>query len=513
MEKLTKDFITKAKKVHGSKYIYTKVNYQLSSIKVTIICPTHGEFLQTPNNHLRGRGCETCSYIGRSQKDNQYFLNKAREKHGDKYDYSKVQYKGSKKKVIIICPEHGDFLKSPGNHYKGQGCPECADLIRRKKRSLGITEFIKRSKEIHNNKYNYSKVEYVNNSIKVKILCDIHGEFLQSPGGHLSGSGCEQCGKKRTKEKLSGRNLLGLTTESFIEKANKVHNNKYDYSILNYVNSRIKVDIICPDHGEFKQNPARHLNGDACRKCYGDSKRISSKEFIERAINKYGSKYDYSKMQYLGFEKKVTIICPEHGEFHQTPSGHLVGGCLECGYKELSRLKRDTKEEFIEKAISVHGNIYDYSKVDYTNSHDRVIIICKEHGDFKQIPNGHLSGQGCPSCAEYGYDINKPATLYIHEINLSNGKHALKYGITNNNYKDRAKKQRSGIDGTLKNIFNFRTSGITVLDTETLIARHFDNEGYLTKDEMSDGFSETAEYTKKNLDAIMSIIEKKLIKK
>ncbi|MBC8308109.1 MAG: hypothetical protein H8E55_71670 [Pelagibacterales bacterium] len=512
MEKLTKDFITKAKKVHGNKFIYTKVNYQLSRIKVIIICPTHGGFLQTPNNHLRGRGCETCSYIGRSQKDNEYFLNKAREKHGDKYDYSKVQYKGSKKKVIIICDKHGEFLKSPDNHYKGQGCLECADLIKRKKRSLGITEFIKRSKKIHNNKYNYSKVEYVNNSIKVNILCDIHGEFLQSPGGHLSGSGCEQCGKKRTKEKLSNRNVLGFTTESFIEKANKVHNNKYDYSDLNYVNATIKLDIICPEHGGFKQDSYYHLKGRGCNKCYADSKRITSKEFINRAIKKYGLKYDYSKVKYVAYEEEVIIICHEHGEFQQKPKGHLIGGCVECGYEELSRLKSDTKEEFIEKAINVHGNLFDYSKVIYKNSHAKVIIICKEHGVFEQKPNNHIEGQECPSCAEYGYDKNKTATLYVNEIKLKNGKHAIKYGITNNDYKDRAKKQRRGIDGTLKNIFNYRTSGVIALNTETLIARHFDNKGYLTKEEMLDGFSETTEYSKKNLNAIMFIVDNELIK-
>jgi len=516
---LTKDFITKAKKVHGNKFIYTKVNYQLSRIKVIIICPTHGEFLQTPNNHLRGRGCETCSYIGRSQKDNEYFLNKAREKHGDKYDYSKVQYKGSKKKVIIICDKHGEFLKSPGNHYKGQGCLECAELNSRYKRKLGVDEFINRSNKVHNNKYDYSNVEYRNNSIKVNIRCVIHGEFLQSPGSHLSGSGCKKCGHIRSAEasskrmkgqpsKLRGRNVLGFTTESFIEKANKVHNNKYDYSDLNYVNATIKLDIICPEHGKFKQDSYYHLKGSGCNKCYIDSKRITSKEFINRAIKEYGLKYDYSKVKYIGFEEKVIIICPEHGEFQQTPTGHLIGGCVECGYEELSRLKSDTKEEFIEKAINVHGNLFDYSKVIYKNSHDKVIIICQEHGEFKQAPNNHTNGQECPSCAEYGYDKNKSATLYINEVKLSNGKHALKYGITNNDYKDRAKKQRRGIDGTLKNIFNFRTSGITILDTETLIARHFDNEGYLTKEDMLDGFSETTEYTKENLDAIMSIINK-----
>ena len=509
---LTKDFITKAKKVHGDKYIYSKVNYQLSRIKVIIICPIHGNFLQTPNGHLSGRGCETCSYIGRSQKDNQHFLNKAKEKHGDKYDYSNVQYRSNRKNVIIICKKHGDFLQSPNNHYKGKGCPECGILSRSNKRSLGIDKFIKHSTKIHKNKYDYSKVKYINNSRKVQIICNVHGEFLQSPAGHLTGKGCEKCGRDTTKAKLTNRNVLGLTTQDFINKASKIHHNQYDYSQVVYVNTSKKIKIICPKHGEFLQHPTRHLDGDICKMCHSNNQlREKTETFIHKSREIHGMKYDYSKVSYLTNYKKVIIACPIHGEFLESPAGHLKGdGCKKCANEELSRLKRDTKEEFLEKAITVHGNLYDYSNVIYKTSHTKIIIICKEHGEFQQSPNNHLSGQECPSCAEYGYDKNEPATLYINEIKLKNGKHALKYGITNNDYKDRAKRQRRDIDGTLKNIFNFRTSGVTVLDTETLIARHFDNKGYLTKEEMFDGFSETVEYTKKNLETIMVIIDKEL---
>tara|TARA_B110000240_G_scaffold172449_1_gene197509 strand:- start:518 stop:2113 length:1596 start_codon:yes stop_codon:yes gene_type:complete len=511
--KLSKDFITKAIKIHGNKFSYTKVNYQLSRIKVIIICPTHGEFLQTPNNHLRGRGCEACSYIGRAQKDNQFFLSKARKQHGNKYDYSKVIYNGSKRKVIIICEDHGEFIQLAGNHYSGQGCPECADIDRGEKRRIGVDEFIKRSNKIHNDKYDYSRVKYVNNVTKVKILCDIHGEFLQDPAGHLGGSGCRKCGIARTKEILTGRNILEITTKSFIEKADKIHNKKYDYSNLNYVNSFTKLEIICPEHGMFKQDSYYHLKGRGCSKCYADSKKIIVKEFLKRAIKKHGNIYDYSKINFIEMRKQITIICPKHGDFQQTPNGHLRGGCEKCGYETLSQIKSDTKDEFIQKALNVHGKLYNYSKVVYKGSHAKVIIICNQHGEFNQTPNNHINGQECPSCAEYGYDKNLLATLYIQEIKLTNGKHALKYGITNNDYQERAKKQRRGIDGTLRNIFNFRTSGINVLDTETMIARYFDNKGYLSKEEMLDGFSETVKYTKRNLEIIMSIINKELIKK
>ena len=127
-----------------------------------------------------------------------------------------------------------------------------------------------------------------------------------------------------------------LTTEQFIEKAKQIHGNKYDYSKVEYVNNHTKVCIICPEHGEFWQTPNSHLNGNGCSSCKG-LKKLTTKEFIERAKQVHGNKYDYSKTIYVNKRTKVCIICPIHGEFYQTPHNHVYQkqGCPECGKNML----------------------------------------------------------------------------------------------------------------------------------------------------------------------------------
>ena len=111
-------------------------------------------------------------------------------------------------------------------------------------------DFIKKAREVHGDKYDYSKVEYVNNHINVCIICPKHGEFWQVPNSHLNGNGCPACvGLKR------------LTKVYFINRANRVHNYKYDYSNCNFISTHFKVDIICPIHGTFSQLPKNHLKG------------------------------------------------------------------------------------------------------------------------------------------------------------------------------------------------------------------------------------------------------------
>lgn len=179
------------------------------------------------------------------------FIAKAREKHGGKYDYSKVRYTDSQTKITIICPEHGEFEQIPNNHLSGKGCPKCGGVAK-----LTTDEFIARSRNVHGDKYDYSKVRYVNARCKVTIICPEHGEFEQKAGKHLSGQGCPNC-----------VSFARSTTDMFVMKARKVHGDKYDYSKVKYVNGKTKVTIICPEHGEFEQMPSSHLKGHGCVKC------------------------------------------------------------------------------------------------------------------------------------------------------------------------------------------------------------------------------------------------------
>jgi hypothetical protein len=166
------------------------------------------------------------------------FIKKAKEMHGDRYDYSKVEYINSKNNITIICKIHGDFSQEPHTHLNGCGCKKCGDILRGENRKFTNDEFIKKSKEIHGDKYHYSKVKYTGICNKITIICKIHGDFLQGPREHLKGFGCKKCG-----DILRGENRK-FTNEEFIEKIKEVHGDKYDYSNVNYTGCNNKI-IIC----------------------------------------------------------------------------------------------------------------------------------------------------------------------------------------------------------------------------------------------------------------------------
>ena len=275
--------------------------------------------------------------------------------------------------------------------------------------------FIEKAREIHGNKYNYSKVEYVNSKTKVCIICPEHGEFWQRPSHHLDGHGCTICAIKKTVLRCRSN------TKDFIEKATKIHINKYDYSKVEYVNNHTKVCIICPEHGEFWQLPSNHLRGEGCIKCRTDKvvqkRRLTTDSFIKKAnfIHKY--KYDYSKVNYVNSDTMVCIICPEHGEFWQKPHNHLFGnGCIKCWQECISKSKTLTNEEFIKRANIVHKGKYIYKDY-YHSAKDKIQIICPIHGEFVQETESHLQGHGCPKCANVSSQPEYDIMQIIKELN------------------------------------------------------------------------------------------------
>jgi hypothetical protein len=380
----TKEFIEKSIKVHNDKYDYSKVNYINSKTKVLIVCKKHGDFEQNPYNHMYGMGCPICGKEkshNTQRYDTNIFIEKAIQKHGDLYDYSKVDYISCNKKVLIICKIHGDFEQTPSHHLQGQGCCKCNIT-----NSSNTKDFITKAIKLHNDLYDYSKVNYIASRFKILIICKKHGEFYQTPNSHLNGVGCKKCSEYKK--------------ENFIQNAIKIHGDKYDYSKVNYINSKTDVIVICKSHGEFTQRPSHHIHGTGCKKCSIISLKSNTDEFIEKAIQKHGDLYDYSKVDYISCNEKVLIICKKHGEFHQKASGHLTGwGCYMCRKEKIGDKNRDNISVFIEKAKEVHNEIYDYSKVNYIDSKTKVLIVCKKHGDFKQTPSGHLQGKGCCKCA------------------------------------------------------------------------------------------------------------------
>ena len=255
----TESFVKELKTIWGNRYDFSRVKYVNAKTKVCVICPIHGEFWALPQS-LKTSGCRKCA-IEKNTFSTDEFIKKAREVHGNKYDYSKVQYINAHTKICIICPEHGEFWQKPNSHLSGCGCNKCGIERARDKMLMAQNEFIKRAKEIHGNKYDYSKVEYVNNRTKVCIICPIHGEFWQTPYSHLIGGGCRKCANKKLSKERT------LTTNEFIKRAKEIHGDKYDYSKTIYTGYYNPVTIVCPTHGDFTQLAYDHLHGKGCKKC------------------------------------------------------------------------------------------------------------------------------------------------------------------------------------------------------------------------------------------------------
>jgi hypothetical protein len=312
------------------------------------------------------------------------FIELATLKHNGKYDYSLVEYVNSTTSVMIGCRTHGVFLQRPGLHIFGQGCKPCGIASRAKASTSTTEKFIQKAVLKHNGKYDYSLVEYVNNKTDVSIVCRSHGVFQQTPDVHLSGKGCSVC---------SGRKY---NTDEFIRLARLVHGDTYDYSLSNYVTNKTGVVIVCKTHGRFLQSPNNHLRGMGCRSCSNEKFKSDVAKFIRKSKNKHGDKYDYSLVEYVNNKTDVEIFCKDHGSFLQSPNMHLRGhGCPDC-----NKSKMLTTDSFIDKAINIHGDRYDYSRVKYISSQTPILIVCKQHGAFPQRPSSHLSGRNCPVCSD-----------------------------------------------------------------------------------------------------------------
>ena len=438
----TADFINEARKRYGNTYSYEKTCYVKSSERVIVTCPKHGDFSIVAASHIHNNcGCPECTRESRC-KTKDSFLEKALSVHGNTYDYSLVEYVNRETPVSIVCRKHGVFKQTPSAHMRGQGCPRCTS-----NRVYGFDEFVAEANKIHNGRYLYNPESYTNISSYIECVCDKHGIFRVRGNEHLKGRKCPQCamedkiinnttmdskhitiesctfsndkkvdfvytcdihGTLTKRLKYKPAKIINLTcrecaltreranrVDSFIKKANEIHGGKYDYSHVDRVKKGRSVTIICPKHGEFTVLPESHLGGTCCKECSREDNLAASKEeFIRKARMLHGDKYDYSSVIYKGMKKPVLIGCPKHGFVEQVADRHLnTCGCPICGNERM------TTEEFINKAKSVHGDRYDYSKTKYVGYRNKLIITCSKHGDFTQRAEGHLNGHGCSVCS------------------------------------------------------------------------------------------------------------------
>lgn len=243
-------------------------------------------------------------------------------------------------------------------------------------------EFINNAIEIHGNRYDYSKVRYINAKTKVCVICALHGNFFVTPHNHLTNkSGCPNCSKNHKR----------YTTDSFIKEASLIHNNKYDYTKVNYKKNNKKVVITCPLHGEFLQTPNKHLQGCGCPVCAKEKKAKNLKKtkenFIIDARKIHGWKYDYSKVEYKNAHTKICIICPKHGEFWQTPHHHLnFHGCPVCKMSTLEqKIKNVLDENEIKYIYQFREKWLGKQSLDFYLPDYNIAIECQGEQHFKEI--------------------------------------------------------------------------------------------------------------------------------
>lgn len=311
-------------------------------------------------------------------------------------------------KIQIECYKHGIFNQKAYSHLSGKNCPECSIVRVAEANLIGIEAFIKRSISRFGDKFKYHKTLYTGQDNDLIITCPVHGDITISSRMHLkSKHGCNKCDYEIPRL---------ISQQKYIEKAKKVHGNIYDYSKVNFLNTTKKVEIICSTHGSFWQGLYDHTaKNTKCPKCSHDNTRLSQADFINKSRLLYGDKYDYNKVKYITNISMVTITCKKHGDFIQRAGSHLAGS--EC--KICKRLEqRRTTEEFIKNAKLIHGDKYNYSKVNYQGNKKHVEIICIKHGSFWQKPNAHLSSSsGCIFCSESKGELLIENILKKYSIN------------------------------------------------------------------------------------------------
>lgn len=238
---------------------FSEFKYSSSKTKSIVKCPEHGAWETSYEKIMAGGGCPKCRGYYQSTDD---VLLKLKKVHGDTYDFSKVKYVKSSEKVEVICPTHGSWFAAVKTLLKGHGCSKCFIERNTGQKRSNTEEFIAKAKEVHGEKYDYSKVEYVSANQKVSIFCKKHGEyFTQAPSSHLSGNGCPACGR----EALSAAQAMDIA--DFKSRARAIHKDRYDYSLVVHSNAWPKVSIICKQHGKFEQSIHSHLLGSNCPEC------------------------------------------------------------------------------------------------------------------------------------------------------------------------------------------------------------------------------------------------------
>ena len=316
-ERLTaKTFIQRAIEIHGDKYDYSKTKYIKAKEPVIITCKKHGDFTQRPQDHiLKACGCPKCKgekVIEVHSYTFNKFLELAREKYGNKYDYSKANYINYETPITIICPIHGEFSTVPRIHLQAiTGCPKCGREKANKSESSNTEEFIKKASKIHFNKYNYSKVNYINNNTKVEIICPEHGSFLQIPANHLSGQGCPKC------RLVNQTRLYNKLKRSFLDEEIIFEANNKTVSWLNTQRFDIyfpKYNIAVEYNGKQHYIPVEYFGGQLKFEIQQEQDELKRQKCKDNNCTLFEIKYDYNDEDYQELVNNIQEIINNYNE-------------------------------------------------------------------------------------------------------------------------------------------------------------------------------------------------------
>ena len=321
----------------------------------------------------------------RKKLTKEQFILQARQVHGWKYDYSKVEYVNNKTKVCIICPEHGEFWQTPNNHLKTHGCVECGKIKQHDTTCKTLEQFINDAKKIHGDKYDYSKVNYINSLTHIAIICKKHGIFKQTPNAHLSGCGCPKC---------KGFNK---TTEEFIEQSKIIHGEKFDYSKTKYINYKTKICVVChkkdkygSEHGEFWLLPNNHLKGfGGCPKCREYKLEADMRNLLHENKIDFIEQKTFDWLKYRQGVKTIDFYLPKHRV------------AIEC----------QGEQHFKPVDFAGKGKKWAIEKLDLTLEHDKYKKIqCEKHG-IKMLYYSNLG-------IEYPYEVIEDKNKIIQIIKM-----------------------------------------------------------------------------------------------
>jgi Zn finger protein HypA/HybF involved in hydrogenase expression len=262
---------------------------------------------------------------------------------------------------------------------------------------LTIEQVLEQFKEVHGDQFDYSNVVYVDTHTKVEIYCKKHSyTFHQIPKDHKKGMKCYFCGRESQIEKAK------KNQEQFIQEVIELHGDKYDLSLVNYINSKTPVKLICKERGVIEAQPSSLL--DRRRYLAKDRRKTKStnkNKFIEEATKIYGDKDNYEKTNIISSKEKIEITCTKHDRtFEKSIQTYLAGyGCPMCSAENYSQIRTKSTEDFIKQSKEIHGDSCDYTNTVYKSCRDKVTIKCNKHNTyFETVPSNHIAGGKCRKC-------------------------------------------------------------------------------------------------------------------